>query len=129
MRLILLSLSLPSIPPLKQSISILETFLSKRLSVLILLGESLLWKYHFTELFAKLARTGGMFFKVRHFLPINALIFLYNSLFSPFFQYGILVRGLTYETYINPVFLLPKRVIRAIAFENFTSHSAPIFSD
>ena len=68
-----------------------------------------------------------MFFKVRHFLPINVLICLYNSIFSPFIQNGILVWGLTYETYINPVFLLQKRVIRAIAFENFTSHSTPIF--
>ena len=59
----------------------------------------------------------------------NVLICLYNSLFSPFLQYGILVWGLTYETYINPVFLLQKQVIRAIAFENFTSHSTPIFSD
>ena len=68
-----------------------------------------------------------MFFKVRHFLPINVLICLCNFLFSPFLQYGILVWGLTYETYINPVFLLQKRVVKA--FANFTSPSTPIFSD
>ena len=68
-----------------------------------------------------------MFLKVRHFLPIDVLICLYNSLFSPCLQYGILVWGLTYETYVNPVFLLQKRVIRAISFEHFTSHSSPIF--
>ena len=94
----------------------------------ILLDENLSWKYHLTELSKKLARTCGMFFKVRHFLPINVLICLYNSLFSPFLQYGILVWGLTYESYINPVFLLQKWVIRAIAFERSTSHSPPIFS-
>ena len=60
-------------------------------------------------------------------LPIDVLICLYNSLFSPFLQYGILVWGLTYETYINPVFLLQKRVVRAMSFEHFTSHSTPIF--
>ena len=69
-----------------------------------------------------------MFFKVRHFLPITVLICLYNSLFSPFVQYGILVWGLTYDSYISPVFLLQKQVIRAIAFERSTSHSTPIFS-
>ena len=68
-----------------------------------------------------------MFFKVRHFLPTNVLICLYNSLFSPFLQYGILIWGLTFEAYINPVFLLQKRVVRAISFEHFTSHSTPIF--
>ena len=94
----------------------------------VLLDENFSWKYHLTELSKKLARTGGMFFKVRHFLPIYVLICLYNSLFSPFLQYVILVWGLTYKSYINPVFLLQKRVIRAIAFESSTSHSPPIFS-
>ena len=77
----------------------------------VLLDENLSWKYHLTELSKKLARTCGMFFKVRHFLPINVLICLYNSLFSPFLQYGILVWGLTFETYINPVFLLQKGLL------------------
>ena len=95
----------------------------------VLLDENLSWKYHLTELSKKLARTCGMFFKVRHFLPINVFICLYNSLFSPFLQYGILVWGLTYETYIKPVFLLQKRVIRAISFQNYAAPSSPIFSD
>ena len=82
----------------------------------VLLYENLSWKYHLTELSKKLARTCGMFFKVRHFLPVDVLICLYNSLFSPFLQYGILVWGLTYETYINPVFLLQKRVIGQFLF-------------
>ena len=93
------------------------------------MDENLSWKYHLIEFSKKLARTCGMFFKVRHFLPIDVLICLYNSLFSPFLQYGILVWGLTHKTYINPVFLLQKRIIRAMSFEHFTSHSAPIFRD
>ena len=64
----------------------------------VLLDENLSWKYHLTELSKKFARTCGMFFKVRHFLPINILICFYNSLFSPFLQYGLLVWGLTCET-------------------------------
>ena len=95
----------------------------------VLLDENLSWKYHLTELSKKLARTCGMFFKVRHFLPINISVCLYNSSFSPFLQYGILVWGLTYETHINPVFLLQKRDIRAIAFEHFTAPTTPLFSD
>ena len=95
----------------------------------VLLDENLSWKYHLTELSKKLARTCGMFFKIRHFLPIHVLVCLYNSLFSPFLQYGILVWGLTYETHINPVFLLQKRAVRAISFEHYTASSTPIFSD
>ena len=65
----------------------------------VLLDENLSWKYHLIELSKKLARFCCMFFKVRHFLPIDVLICLYNSLFSPCLQYGILVWGLTHEAY------------------------------
>ena len=70
-----------------------------------------------------------MFFKVRYFLPIDILVCLYNSLFSPFLQYGILVWGLTYETHISPLFLLQKRVVRVISFQHFTAPSTPILSN
>ena len=85
------------------------------ISLGVLLDESLSWKYHLTELSKKLARTCGMFFKVRHFLPIDVLICLYKSLFSPFLQYGIVVWGLTYELYINPVFCYTKGLLRRVS--------------
>ena len=93
------------------------------------LDEKLSWKYHLTELYKTLARTCGVFFKMRYLLPSSILICLYNSILSPFLQYGILVWGLTYETYIKPVFLLQKRVLRAISFRHYTSASTPIFAD
>ena len=70
-----------------------------------------------------------MFFKVRRFLPTDILVCLYNSLFSSFLQYGILVWGLTNEPHISPLFLLQKRVVTVISLENFTAPSTPIFSD
>ena len=48
--------------------------------------------------FKKLARTCGMFFKIRHILLNNVSICLFNSLLSPFLQYGMLVWGLTCES-------------------------------
>ena len=95
----------------------------------LLLDEHLSWKYHLSELSKKLSRTCGIFFKVRHLLPTSVLISLYNSLFSSFLQYGIIVWGLTYDTHTKPIYLLQKKAIRAIAFKSFTSPSTPIFSD
>ena len=93
----------------------------------VLLDDNQSWKYHLTELSKKLSRTCGIFFKIRHFLPINILIYLYNSLFSPFLQYCILVWGLTYEIHIKSVFLLQKRVLQAMSFEDYAAPSTPIF--
>ena len=40
---------------------------------------------------------------------------------------GIAAWGLTFESYLNPLFRLQKRVLRCIKFEAFTAPSAPIF--
>ena len=55
------------------------------------------------------------------------LIYLYNSLFSSFLSHGIAAWGLTFESYLNPLFRLHKRVLRCIKFAPFTAPSAPIF--
>ena len=81
------------------------------------------------EFSKKLSRTCGMFFKLRHLLPTSVLVSLYNSLFSSFLQYGIIVWGLTNEVHTKPIYLLQKKVVRAFTFKSFTSPSTPIFSD
>ena len=75
----------------------------------LLLDENLSWKFHFSELSKKLARTCGIFFKIRSLLPINTWIPVYNSLLLPFFQYGIIVWGQTVTSYLEPLVLIQKR--------------------
>ena len=74
-----------------------------------------------------LSRTTGIFFKIRHYIPIETPICLYNSLFSSFLSYGIIVWGLTYTSYLNPLFLLQKKILRCIKFQPFTAPSTPLF--
>ena len=92
----------------------------------ILLDEHLTWKYHIIELHKKLSRTSGIFFKIRHYIPLPSLISLYNSLFSSFLCYGITAWGLTYTTYLNPLLLLQKKILRCMSFKHFSDPSAPI---
>ena len=93
----------------------------------VIMDEHLSWKFHTTELCKKLSKTAGIFFKVRHYVPLLTLITLFNSLFSSFLNYGILAWGLTYGSYLEPLFRLQKRVLRCIKFEPFSSPSTPIF--
>ena len=95
----------------------------------LLLDEHLTWKYHLSELSKKLARTCGMFFKIRNLLPLDLLICLYNALFLPFLQYGLIVWGQTYASYIDPIFKLQKTAVRAISLQPRMSPSLPIFND
>ena len=94
----------------------------------VLLDSNLNWKPHITELSKKLARTVGVFFKIRHFVPFDTLKLLYYSLFYAFVSYGIAVWGLTHKTLINTVFLIQKKILKAVTFSDTTVHSDPTFS-
>ena len=95
----------------------------------LLLDEHLSWIYHLSELSKKLARTCGMFLKIRFLLPLDVLICLYNALFLSFLQYGLVVWGQTYASYTDPIFNLQKKAVRAISFQPRISPSLPIFDD
>ena len=44
-----------------------------------------------------------------------------------FLQYGITVLGQTYDSYLEPIFKLQKKAVRAISHQPFRSPSLPIF--
>ena len=50
----------------------------------VLVDEHLSWKYHINELCIKVSRTTGIFYKVRHYVPLQTIICLCNSLFHLF---------------------------------------------
>ena len=93
----------------------------------VLMDENLSWKYNIPELTKKLSRTSGIFFKIRHLLPLDILKNLNYSIFSPILCYGSLTWGLSYDTYLGPLFLLQEKVLRSIVFQPFSSPSTPIF--
>ena len=84
----------------------------------LLLDENPSWKFHLSELSKKLARTCGIFFKIRSLLSINTLNLVYTSLLLPFLQYGIIVWGQTFTSYLEPLILIQKKTVRAIAHQH-----------
>ena len=70
-----------------------------------------------------------MLFKIRNLLPLDVLICLHNALFLSFLQYVLIVWGQTYASYLDPIFKLQKKAVRAISFQPRMSPSLPIFND
>ncbi len=62
-------------------------------------------------------------------VPREVLIGLYNALFLSFSQYGIIVWGQTFNTYLDPLFKIQKKTVRAISFQSPLFPSSPIFKD
>ena len=92
-----------------------------------MLDANLSWKYHIAELSKKLSRSIGIFYKIRHLVPLEILKSLYYSLFYSFVSYGIAVWGFTHKTYVQKIFLLQKKIVRVMTFASKTDHTDPIF--
>ena len=73
------------------------------------------WNVHLNNLTKKITRSIGIMYKIRPFVPNNILIKLYYSLIYPHLLYAIQVWGSTFGKYINPLFILQKKVVRLIS--------------
>ena len=49
----------------------------------ILIHESLDWKYHIMNVISKLSRSIGVLYKLKCFLPLNVLVYIYNTIMLP----------------------------------------------
>jgi len=93
----------------------------------VFFDENLNWKHHVSFICGKIKRGLGMISKLRPFLPTKVLVSLYYSLIYPYLIYGVVAWGNTYDTTINPLFILQKRAVRLMTFSNFREHSNPLF--
>ena len=94
----------------------------------VLVDSTLSWKPHVTELSKKLAKSVGIFFKIRHIVTLKTIKLLYYCLFYCFISHCISVWGLTHPSVLDPLIKLQKKVIRAILFKDQLTHSTALFS-
>jgi hypothetical protein len=90
--------------------------------------ESLNWRYHIAHICKTLAKCVGIMYKIRNYIDINTSITLYYTLFYPYLTYCNIVWGNTYKSYLQPVVLLQKKIIRVIAGNRiYLEHTDPLF--
>ena len=82
----------------------------------ILLDANLSCKHYINELSKKLSRTLGLFYNIRHYAPLEILKQLYYSLFYSFASYGITVWGLTYNSLVQKLIVIQKKIVRVMTF-------------
>ena len=72
---------------------------------------------------SKISKTICILNKIKHSLPLNIRLMIYNTLIASHFNYGILVWG--YQC--DKLFKLQKRAIRCITLSRYNAHTEPIF--
>ena len=64
---------------------------------------------------------------MKYFLPSSALLKLYNSLIHSHFNYGLVVWGSTYPTYLIKPKLLQNKAIRIVASSHWLTGSKSLY--
>ena len=70
-----------------------------------------------------------MIAKLRHFVPRNILLHIYQSLIHPYISYGLTAWGMASKSALNRILILQKGCLRFISFSERRAHAIPLFLD
>ena len=88
----------------------------------LIINKNLKWNSHVNYIASRMSRSIGLFMILRHTLPTDILVLLYNSLILPHMTYCLLAWG----DHHNKISLLQKKVLRIITFSKLFAHSEPL---
>ena len=87
------------------------------------LNQNLKWSSHIEAVAKKLSRTIGVMNRLKNFLPLYALLNIYNALIAPHLNYGIMIWGGN----CNRLLKLQNKAIRIICKTKYNAHTDPLF--
>ena len=76
----------------------------------------------------KIAKSIGIMYRLKPFVNKETLLSLYYTLVYPYLTYCCIIWGNTCTTYLQPLRILQKRVIRMLSNVRSKEHTAPLFS-
>ena len=68
-------------------------------------------------------------YRARSYLPKNSLKCLYFSYIYPYLIYCVEIWGILPKTYLKPLLLLQKKIVKIMTFSSYCAHIGPIFKD
>ena len=90
------------------------------------LDEHLLWAEHINMVIRKISKFVPIMYKIRNSLNLCDLKLIYNSLVYPNVIYCNIIWGGICKTRLNLLFVLQKKIIRAMTFSDRCASSAPL---
>ena len=91
------------------------------------INENLRWSDHVLYISKRVSRTVGLLYKLKHYVPLNILYMLYNSLILPYISYCNILWADS-KVYTDKMLLLQKKAIRVCSNVGYREHSDPLFA-
>ena len=95
----------------------------------VILDEHLSWKPHILSVSRKISKSIGIIYKSSFCLPKTSLRSLYYSLVYHYLIYCVSVWGSTYQSNLNRIIVLQKKIIRIISKVSFDAHTGVLFKE
>ena len=92
------------------------------LGIQLLVSEDLKWSKLQNSISLKLTKTVGVLNRLKYEYPLAILKTLYNTLFLPHLNYGILL----WDSETESIHKVQKRALRIISVNKFNAHTKPI---
>ena len=93
----------------------------------VCIDDKLSWSSHINDIALKISRVIGIMYKLKHVLPSNILLLLYNSLVLPHISYGNMLWINSSNSLLNRLYLLQKRALRIVAKTHYLAHTLHLF--
>ena len=93
----------------------------------LFIDQNLNWIPHVKSLSFHLARYTGLFYKLKLYINMDTMKLLYHSLINSKLQYGIIVWGATFKTYLSEVNVRINRIIRALSSSNLYTPMSSLY--
>ena len=93
----------------------------------VFIDENLSWKFHINYICKKVSKSTGVIYRSRFLLSMKTKLSIYYTLIYPYLTYCNVVWSSTYVTNVKRLFLIQKRLVRALTNANSTAHTAPLF--
>ncbi len=82
---------------------------------------------NFQQINRKISKGIGIIARLRHYVPKNILINIYNSFIQAHINYAVINWGGTFKSTLDPLEESLKHAVRLISFEKRNVHSDPLF--
>ena len=85
------------------------------------------WKHHIEHISGKISKRVGVIAKLRHFVSVQTVLSIFQSLISPDLTYGICAWGQGAKVHTNKLLIPQKRTLRLMFFAKPRDHANPFF--
>ena len=95
----------------------------------VVLDENITWKSHISYISSKISKSIGIILRSSFYVFKSSLKTLYYGLVYPYLQYCNIVWASTYQSNLNRIVILQKRIVRIISKVKFDPHTNPLYKE